>query len=75
MEENQQNYTRIIAYYRDVKTGKEKTKTAGDQTKPKRLLWLYANKYTAIRAVDREWRRLQAAKAETESPAQGGANS
>ncbi|WP_085600758.1 MULTISPECIES: phage late control D family protein [unclassified Pseudomonas] len=67
-EENRQDYTGIIAYYRDEKTGKEKTRTAGDQTKPKRLRWLYANKHTAKRAVDREWKRLQMAKAEVEAP-------
>ncbi|AZD34650.1 hypothetical protein C4K22_1897 [Pseudomonas chlororaphis subsp. aurantiaca] len=68
-EENQQNYTGIIAYYRDEKTGKEKSRTAGDQSKPKRLLWLYVNKHTAKRAVDREWKRMQAARAEVEGPA------
>lgn len=72
-EENKLNYTGIIAYYRDDKTGKEKTMTAGDQAKPRRLLWLYANKNTAKRAVDREWKRLQAAKAEAGGPAGSGA--
>ncbi|MBA6043600.1 phage late control D family protein [Pseudomonas lactis] len=72
-EENKLNYTGIIAYYRDDKTGKEKTMTAGDQAKPRRLLWLYANKNTAKRAVDREWKRLQAAKAEAGGPAASGA--
>lgn len=64
-DDTKQNYTGIIAYYRDEKTGKEKTMTAGDQAKPRRLLWLYANKNTAKRAVDREWKRLQAAQAST----------
>ncbi|OEC69645.1 late control protein [Pseudomonas sp. AP19] len=72
-EENKLNYTGIIAYYRDDGTGKEKNMTAGDQAKPRRLLWLYANKNTAKRAVDREWKRLQAAKAEAGGPAGGGA--
>lgn len=72
-EDNKLNYTGIIAYYRDDKTGKEKTITAGDQSKPRRLLWLYANKNTAKRAADREWKRLQAAKAETGGPAGSGA--
>lgn len=72
-EDNKLNYTGIIAYYRDDKTGKEKTMTAGDQSKLRRLLWLYANKNTAKRAVDREWKRLQAAKAETGGPAGSGA--
>jgi Bacteriophage probable baseplate hub protein len=71
--ENKLDYTGIIAYYRDDKTGKEKTMTAGDQAKPRRLLWLYANKNTAKRAVDREWKRLQATKAEAKNPADGGA--
>jgi uncharacterized protein len=72
-EENKLNYTGIIAYYRDEKTGKEKTVTAGEQTKPRRLLWLYANKNTAKRAVDREWKRLQAEKSGLEGPASSGA--
>ena len=62
-EETKGNYTGIIAYYRDKKTGKEKTITAGDQTKPRRLRWLYASEKTAKRAVDREWKRAQAEKA------------
>lgn len=61
-EENKGDYTGIIAYYRDQKTGKEKTITAGDQTKPRRLRWLYASEKTAKRAVDREWKKAQAEK-------------
>jgi len=61
-EENRGDYTGIIAYYRDQKTGKEKTITAGDQTKPRRLRWLYATEKTAKRAVDREWKKAQADK-------------
>ncbi|WP_095184139.1 phage late control D family protein [Pseudomonas sp. Irchel 3H9] len=57
-EENKGHYTGIIAYYRDQKTGKEKMTTAGDQTKPRRLRWLYASEKTAKRAVDREWKRM-----------------
>lgn len=59
-EENKGNYTGIIAHYRDEKTGKEKTVTAGDQSRPRRLHWLYATEKTAKRAVDREWKRVQA---------------
>ncbi|QPO19598.1 phage late control D family protein [Pseudomonas sp. Y39-6] len=59
-EENKGDYTGIIAYYRDHKTGKEKTITAGDQSKPRRLRWLYASEKTAKRAVDREWKKMQA---------------
>ncbi|MGY2204582.1 phage late control D family protein [Pseudomonas tolaasii] len=60
--DNNGDYTGIIAYYRDQKTGKEKTITAGDQTKPRRLRWLYASEKTAKRAVDREWKKAQAEK-------------
>ena len=56
-EEIKGDYTGIIAYYRDPKTGKEHTLTAGDQSKPRRLRYLYANKYTAKRAVEREWKK------------------
>ena len=59
-EENNGDYTGIIAYYRDQKTGKEKTVTAGDQTKPRRLRWLYSSEKTAKRAVEREFKRLSA---------------
>ncbi|WP_409283264.1 phage late control D family protein [Pseudomonas protegens] len=62
-EENKGDYTGIIAYYRDKKTGKQKTITAGDQSKPRRLRWLYASKTTAKRAVDREWKKMQESKA------------
>jgi len=58
-EENKGDYTGIIAYYRDKKTGEEKTVTAGDQSKPRRLRWLYASEKTAKRAVEREWKRMQ----------------
>lgn len=61
-EENAGDYTGIIAYYRDEKSGKEKTITAGDQAKPRRLRWLYASEKTAKRAVDREWKKAQADK-------------
>ena len=53
------NYTGIIAYYRDKKSGTEKTLTAGDQTKPRRLRFLYSEKASAKRAVDREWAKMQ----------------
>ncbi|WP_017477239.1 phage late control D family protein [Pseudomonas sp. PAMC 26793] len=61
-EDNKGDYTGIIAYYRDQKTGKEKTTTAGDQSKPRRLRWLYASEKTAKRAVDREFARMKASK-------------
>lgn len=58
-EENKGDYTGIIAYYRDKKTGKEKTVTTGDQSKLKRLRWLYASEKTAKRAVTREYQRMK----------------
>ncbi|MOA41450.1 phage late control protein GPD [compost metagenome] len=58
--ENQGDFTGIIAFYRDKKTGKEKAVTAGDQSKPRRLRWLYATEKTAKRAVDRELRQMKA---------------
>lgn len=59
VEEGTGDYTGVIAYYRDEKTGKEKTVTAGDQSKPRRLVHLYSGKGSAKRAVDREWSRKQ----------------
>ena len=53
-------YTGILAYYREDKTGAQKTVTAGDQTAPRRLTHLYASKASAQRAVDREWERMKA---------------
>ena len=64
VDEIQGDYTGIIAYYRDPKTGKEHTLTEGDQSKPRRLRHLYATKATAKRAVEREWKKLQAEKAQ-----------
>ncbi|WP_244863103.1 phage late control D family protein [Pseudomonas sp. Pc102] len=57
-EDTPGDYTGIIAYYRDKKTGTEKTLTAGDQAKPRRLRHLYASKANAKRAVDREWAKM-----------------
>lgn len=52
-------YTGVIAFYRDKDTGKEKSVTAGDQTKPRRLRRVYVNEKNARRAADREWKRVQ----------------
>ena len=60
LAEADSKYTGVVAWYRDEKTGEQKQLTAGDQTNPKRLTHLYANKANAQRAVDREWKRLQA---------------
>ncbi|MCQ4321469.1 phage late control D family protein [Stutzerimonas stutzeri] len=53
------SYTGIVAWYRDEKTGQQHKLTEGDQSNPKRLLHLYAEKSSAQRAVEREWKRLQ----------------
>lgn len=57
------SYTGVLAWYRDEKAGGQKKITEGDQTNPRRLTHLYADKATAKRAVDREWKRLQQANA------------
>nr|WP_202607143.1 phage late control D family protein [Pseudomonas monteilii] len=56
-------YTGIVAFYRDPATGQEKKVTAGNQTRPRRLRHVYVSEKNARRAVDREWKRLQAEKA------------
>jgi hypothetical protein len=55
-----EQYTGVVATYRDEKTGEQKKVTEGDQTNPKRLTHLYASKASAERAVKREAQRLQA---------------
>lgn len=57
------DYTGIVAFYRDSKTGTEKKVTEGDQTRPRRLRHLYVNQKNAQRAAAREWKRLQAESA------------
>ncbi|WP_454563032.1 phage late control D family protein [Pseudomonas sp. AIG] len=61
-EENKDEFTGVIAYYRDKKTGAQKPVTTGEQRKPKRLRRLYATESTAKRAADREWKKLQREK-------------
>lgn len=53
------DYTGVVAYYKD-KNGRQQKMEKGDQTKPKRLAHLYANKASAKKAVDREYAKLQA---------------
>lgn len=52
------DYTGVVAYYKD-KDGKQQEMEKGDQTKPKRLGHLYANKASAKKAVDREWAKIK----------------
>ena len=52
------DYTGVIAYYKD-KDGKQQKMEKGDMTKPKRLGHLYATKASAKKAVDREWAKLE----------------
>jgi predicted component of type VI protein secretion system len=61
-EENKDEFTGVIAYYRDQKNGVQKPVTTGDQRKSKRVRWLYATESTAKRAADREWKKLQREK-------------
>lgn len=60
LAEDGKSYTGIIAWYRESKTAKQHTVTAGDQARPRRLTHLYESKATAKRAVEREYKRLQA---------------
>jgi hypothetical protein len=59
VEENRGDFTGVIAYYRERKSGKEKAVTIGDQSKPKRLRWLYATEQSAKRAIDRAWKQMK----------------
>lgn len=56
------DYTGVVAYYKD-KNGKQQKMGKGDQAKPKRLAQLYANVYSAKKAVDREWVKLEVKQA------------
>ncbi len=53
------DYTGLVTWYRDEKTGQQHKVTEGDQTKPRRLTHLYQSKASAKRALDREWKRMQ----------------
>lgn len=57
-------YTGVVAFYRDKATGKETSVVAGDSTKPKRIKRVYDSKEAAQKAADREWKKLQQAKAQ-----------
>ncbi|NUT88788.1 phage late control D family protein [Pseudomonas corrugata] len=59
VEENTDGFTGVIAYYRDKRSGNEKSVSVGDQSRPKRLRWLYATERTAKRAMVREHQRIQ----------------
>ncbi|MDF0732335.1 phage late control D family protein [Pseudomonas entomophila] len=54
-----EGYTGLVAWYRDPKTGKQHKLTEGDQTKSRRLTHLYQSKNSAKRALQREWKRMQ----------------
>jgi phage protein D len=63
LADDAKDYTGIVAWYRDKKSGKQQKLTEGDQSKPKRLTHLYESKKSAQRAVEREYKRLTASKA------------
>lgn len=56
-----EQYTGVLAWYRDEKTGEQRKVAVGDQTNPKRLKHLYASKASAERAVKREHYRTSSA--------------
>ncbi|MNH76732.1 phage late control protein GPD [compost metagenome] len=60
LADDAKDYSGIVAWYRDKKSEKQQKLTEGDQSKPKRLTHLYESKASAQRAVDREYKRLQA---------------
>nr|WP_286675133.1 phage late control D family protein [Pseudomonas subflava] len=59
LAEDDGNFTGLVAWYRDEKTGQQHKLTEGDQVKPRRLTHLYQSKAAAQRALDREWKRIQ----------------
>lgn len=59
----QGDYTGVMAWYRDKKTGKQHQIIVGDQSRLKRLTPLYTSKKSAESAVEREWKRIQQANA------------
>jgi len=59
LADDEGDYTGLVTWYRDEKTGQQHKVTEGDQTKPRRLTHLYQSKASAKRALDREWRRMQ----------------
>jgi phage protein D len=63
LADNAKDYTGIVAWYREKKDGKQQKLTEGDQSRPRRLTHLYESKVSAQRAVDREYKRLQAKNA------------
>nr|WP_272890272.1 phage late control D family protein [Stutzerimonas stutzeri] len=59
----QSNYTGVLAWYRDKKTGKQHKVIEGEAARLKRLTPLYSTKKSAESAVEREWKRIQQASA------------
>ncbi|SER25162.1 hypothetical protein SAMN04244573_03201 [Azotobacter beijerinckii] len=62
LAEEATDYTGVLAWYRDEKTGKESKVTAGDQTRPQRLTALYTGKTAAEKAVEKAWKKMQASE-------------
>lgn len=59
VEKAKGNFTGVTAHYRDPQTGTQKSVMTGNQSKAKRLRWLYASEQSARRAIEREWARMQ----------------
>lgn len=62
-ERDYADYTGVRVYYKDGK-GKEQKLEKGDQTKPLIMSQLYSSKKTATHALNREYNRIQNAKAD-----------
>jgi len=58
-------YTGVLAFYRDITSGKETAVIAGDASKPKRVRRVYNTEVAAQKAADREWRKIQSEQSET----------
>ncbi|WP_413247388.1 phage late control D family protein [Pseudomonas sp. Marseille-Q5115] len=59
VEEKLGDYTGVVAWWREKKTGKQKELTVGDQSKPLRLVHLYASKGNAKRAAEAALQKIQ----------------
>lgn len=59
-EDEQGDYTGVVAWWRNEKGGAQQRVHAGELERPRRLTRLYANEKNAQKAAEREWKRMQA---------------
>src|SRR5690606_27616850 len=57
--DEQSDYTGVVAWYRDKKTGVQKKVIAGEEGRLRRLTHLYVSEKNAKKAAVREWDRVQ----------------